>query len=324
MRARISASRRGASDLLARIAAHFVSADVSLFHSFQPAPAGGGHQFLRALRREFEARGLRVENNRISRTSRACLFNSFNFDFDRLRRFRRSGCRMVHRVDGPISAYRGRDEEVDRGIWELNLELADATIFQSEYSLRGHLEMGLEFKDPVVVMNAPDPHHFHARGRVPFSRARKTRLVSVSWSDNPNKGAAAYRWLGQQLDWDRFEYTFVGRTPLPFDRIRAVAPLPSRGLGELLRRQDIYITASENDPCSNSLLEALACGLPAIYLNSGGHPEIVRDAGLPFSTPEEVPGLLEELVAGYEGYRARIAIPSLSHVADHYLAVMKI
>ena len=75
--------------------ARFRQADVAIFHEFSPPPGGGGHQFLRALWDEFEQRGLRVENNVISVTTRACLFNSFNFDFDRLRRFRKAGCRTT-------------------------------------------------------------------------------------------------------------------------------------------------------------------------------------------------------------------------------------
>ena len=64
-------------------------ADISFFHNFMPPPTGGGHQFLRALWREFERRGIRLENNTISKTTRMCIFNSFNFDITRLRKARR-------------------------------------------------------------------------------------------------------------------------------------------------------------------------------------------------------------------------------------------
>src|SRR4051812_48341327 len=88
-------------------------ADVAVFHEFHPPPYGGGNQFLLALVRELEQRGLAVEVNRLSGATPACLFNSFNFDFGRLRRFARSGVRMVHRVDGPIGVYRGFDDGTD-------------------------------------------------------------------------------------------------------------------------------------------------------------------------------------------------------------------
>src|SRR6266545_3654505 len=77
-------------------------ADLAIFHEFRPPPYGGGNQFLLALVRELESRGLAVEANLLSGGTPACLYNSFNFDFRRLRRFAREGVRMVHRVDGPI------------------------------------------------------------------------------------------------------------------------------------------------------------------------------------------------------------------------------
>ncbi len=103
-----------------------------------------------------------MEVNRISGGTPVCLFNSFNFDDRRLRRFARHGCRMVHRVDGPIGVYRGFDDGTDRHIFELNSELADATVFQSRYSLEKHRELGLELREPVVISNAPDPAVFNA------------------------------------------------------------------------------------------------------------------------------------------------------------------
>jgi len=133
-------------------------ADVALFHEFAPSPSGGGHQFLRGLVGEIEGRGLEVEVGTISGRTPVCLFNSFNFDFRRLRRFgRRSRARMVHRVDGPIGAYRGFDDGTDARIAEINAALASTTIFQSEFSLAKHRELGFELREPVVIPNAVDP-----------------------------------------------------------------------------------------------------------------------------------------------------------------------
>ena len=107
-------------------------ADVSVFNRFHPPPYGGGNQFLLALVAELERRGVDVEVNRLSGATAACLFNSFTFDFGRLRRFARDGVRMVHRVDGPIGVYRGFDDGTDRRIAGINAELADTTVCQSE------------------------------------------------------------------------------------------------------------------------------------------------------------------------------------------------
>ncbi len=297
-------------------------ADISFFHDFVPPPTGGGHQFLRALWREFERRGIRLENNTISKTSRACLFNSFNFNFKRLRQLRRPGCRMIHRVDGPLAVYRGFDDGTDRKIWTVSWKLADATIFQSQYSLAKHRELGFDFANPSVIPNAVDPAIFHPQGRIPFSDNRKIKLISVSWSDNVNKGAPVYQWLDDHLDWGRYEYTFVGRSPARFRNISMLSPMASEELAKELRQHDVFITGSSNDPCSNSLIEALACGLPALYLDSGGHPEIVREAGFAFQDAIEIPKLLSRLIADYGQRQSFIRLPSISETADKYLRAL--
>ena len=309
-------------DFLAWIQGRFQQADLSIFHQFAPPPSGGGHQFLRALWNETESFGLKVENNTISRTTRACLFNSFNFDERRLQRLRRDSVLYVHRVDGPIDVYRGRDEGIDQHICQINHKFADKTIFQSYYSLEKHLALGLQFKDPEIVLNAVDSAIFNTQGRVQFSHNRKTRLVAASWSDNPRKGAPVYTWLDEHLDWEHFEFTFIGRSPVQFKNIRMIDPVPSNQLANYFREHDIYITASQNDPCSNSLLEALSCGAPALYLKSGGHPEIVKEAGLGFDSAEEIPALLEKLVTDYEKYQARIEVPTMTSIAGKYLKIL--
>ena len=298
-------------------------ADLALFHEFEPPPIGGGHQFLRALVGELERREFDVELNRISRDTPVCMFNSFNFDFRRLRRFARVGCRMVHRVDGPIGVYRGFDDGTDARIEEINAELADATIVQSRYSLEAYRELGIDLREPHVVSNTVDPAIFHPPATREPLTGRKVRLIAISWSDNPNKGADVFSWLDENLDWDRYELTFAGRSQVPFRRIRMLGAVPTSLVAEELRRHDLYVAASLHDPCSNALVEALVSGLPAVYRESGGHPELVGEGGLPFERPDELPAVLDRLVGELDERRTRIRIPSLADVADRYLEILR-
>jgi glycosyltransferase involved in cell wall biosynthesis len=297
-------------------------ADLSLFHEFAPSPSGGGHQFLRALTRELEGRGLAIELNRVSGGTAACLFNSFNFDFARLQRFAGRGARMVHRVDGPIGAYRGFDDGTDERIARINAELASATIFQSQYSLEKHRELGFELRQPVVIPNAVDPAIFHPPGSREPLGGRRIRLIATSWSDNPRKGGETLAWLDRHLDHARYELTFAGRAPRSFDHVRVVGPLDSQALAELLRTRDVFIAPSYDDPCSNALLEALACGLPAAFRASGGHPELVGEAGVSFRDDEELPDVLDRLVRELDERRSAISLQPISWVADRYLEVL--
>ncbi len=294
-------------------------ADVAVFHEFHVPPYGGGNQFLLALVKQLRARGLSVEENRLSGETPACLYNSFNFDFARLRRFARDGVRMVHRVDGPIGVYRGFDDGTDRRIAAVN-QLADVTILQSQFSLEKHRELGLELKNPIVVHNAVDPAIFYPPQE--RSSSDRLRLVTTSWSANPRKGADVLEWLDRNLDLDAYEVTFAGNTDQAFERIRVVAPLSSEPLAELLRAHDVFLAPSRDDPCSNALLEGLACGLPAAFRRSGGHPELVGDAGIGFDEAEELPGVLGKLRDELDDRRARVRVPALADVAGRYLAAL--
>ena len=298
-------------------------ADLSVFHEYVPPPSGGGHQFVRALSRELERRGLVLETNRISSGTRTCLFNSFNFDASRLCRFAREDVRMVHRVDGPIGVYRGFDDGTDKHIVELNRRFADATVVQSRYSLEKHAELGLELRSPVLIPNAPDPEIFHPPAAWNALEGRRLRVIATSWSDNPRKGADVLEWLDSHLDEDELEVTFAGRTETKFERIRVVGPLASQELAELLRAQDVYLAASRDDPSSNALLEGLACGLPAAFLRSGGHPELVGEGGLGFDDAEELPELFAQLRRELDVRRAAIRVPALADVTERYLEVLR-
>lgn len=298
-------------------------ADLALFHQFAPPPTGGGHQFLRALVGELERRGLDVEHNRISRGTEVCLLNSFNFDFRRLRRFARDGVRFVHRVDGPIATYRGFDDGTDERISEINAELAAATIVQSRYSLDAHRALGIELVEPHLISNTADGKLFHPPTDPEPIEGRRVRVIASSWSDNPNKGADVLAWLDRNLDHARFELTFAGQTDATFEHIRVLGAIGTESLAEELRRSDVYLAPSRYDPCSNALLEALASGLPAVFRESGGHPELVGEGGVSFDEPPEAVAALERLVGELDRRRAAIRISPLAEVADRYLEVLR-
>jgi len=46
---------------------------------------------------------------------------------------------------------------------------------------------------------------------------------------------------------------------------------------ELLNAMDVFVLPSLNEGMSNTLLEAMACGLPALATNVGGNPEIIEN-----------------------------------------------
>lgn len=294
---------------------------ICILHEFHKPPWGGGNQFLLALKKQFEKRGIRTVN-KINFKTRACLFNSFNFNFNHLAGKTNKNIRMVHRVDGPTFLVRGKDREIDDKVFSVYNKLAETTVFQSSWSLSKAIELGYEPVNPVIIPNAVDLEIFNKTGKQPFSERKKIRLISSSWSDNIRKGYPFYKWMDEHLDWSRFEYTFLGRVPGNFTNIRLIPPQPSQEVGEILKEHDIYIVASKNEPCSNALLEALSCGLPALYLNSGSHKELVKSGGLGFDSDEEILPQLEKLVQDYKVFQDGIVVPSIEDITDNYLALL--
>jgi glycosyltransferase involved in cell wall biosynthesis len=297
---------------------------VGLWHRFFKPPYGGGNQFMLALRKALQGRGISVSENRTESGIDALLVNSIHFDMERFRRQTpRGSVPVLHRIDGPIHLIRGFDREKDESCFRLNEEYADVTVLQSAWTYERIVEMGYKPVRPVIIHNAADPDIFHPPQGERLAMNRKVRLISTSWSGNPRKGGSIYKWIEAHLDWERFEYTFVGSVSEHFERIQHIPPVDSESLASILRQQDIFITASENDPCSNAVTEALSCSLPVLYLNDGGHPELVGHGGLPFSNTEEIPSRLDTLVEHQEIFRRLIVAPSLDDVADRYLSILR-
>ncbi len=284
-------------------------------------PSGGGNQFLKALQKEFTKQNI-YENNPFK--ADIILFNSFNFIEDemffKLLKLKKLGKRLVHRIDGPISLYRGRDIELDKIIYDINTQLADATIFQSYWSREENYKLGMHRKlHETVIMNAPDANIFNIRDKKPFVKEEKIKLIATSWSNNINKGFEVYEWLDNNLDFKKYDMTFVGNSPIKFQNIKHIKPLNSEKLSLMLKSSGIYITASKKDPCSNSLIEALHCGLPALVLKDGGHPEIVQNAGEVFVKKEEISHLLEKIVNNYTSYVSNRNVKDLSIISKEYV-----
>lgn len=49
---------------------------------------------------------------------------------------------------------------------------------------------------------------------------------------------------------------------------------------DIYRRADAYVMTKHNDPCPNTVLEALSCGLPVLYSDSGGVGELAGPCGI--------------------------------------------
>ncbi|MBF0285413.1 MAG: glycosyltransferase family 4 protein [Magnetococcales bacterium] len=71
------------------------------------------------------------------------------------------------------------------------------------------------------------------------------------------------------------------------DHVRFTGPYRQDQAPEIYQQADAYVMTKHNDPCPNTVMEALACGLPVVHVQSGGAPEQVGEAGIGVATGGE-------------------------------------
>lgn len=293
---------------------------VSFLREYVKPPYGGGNQFMLALKNEMEFQGIDVRVNEINENIDGYIIDSIWFNQKLLNKLQfYNNKKIIHRIDGPVHLYRGKDKDIDDKIMQINKDYATTTVVQSEFTYRALKNTGYNPVNPIIIRNGVNPSIFNRNSKVEFSNNRKIKLISSSWSNNPRKGGAIYAWLDKNLNFNRFEYKFVGRLSEKLSNIEVIEPVPSEKLSFYLKSSDIYITASENDPCSNALIEALACGLPSIYLKSGGHPEIVQFGGMGFDKASEIPEILEKIINNYDHFQFCIKTDNITDIAKKYI-----
>jgi len=296
--------------------------NIALLQSLREGPWGGGNQLLKALRHQWQAQGIYVDD---PRQADVILTNSFPFgEYGRFRQaamLRRQGKTIIHRFAGPFALARDHGEEVDALIYRYFHLVGDGAIFQSQWSRGANHEQGLRQDTPeAVILNAPDPRIFYPAQRSPRA-GRKLRVIATSWSTNSRKGFDIYEYLDEHLDMERYEMVYVGKSPRPFHRLRQLEPRDSARLAEELRRSDIFITASLMEACSNALIEAMHCGCVPVARDNTSHPEIVGDKGVLYQGPNDVLHAIDRAAAELDAYRQReLGLPDVEQMAAAYAA----
>ncbi len=282
------------------------------------SPAGGGNQFLGSLKKYLNSIAALAD---LPPEADVIIFNSHHNirEIARLK-FRYPHKIFIHRVDGPMRIYNRPSDCRDAIVNLANKYIADATVFQSKWSQNSNHKLGMPGKSlETVIYNAADPDIFSSTGKIAFSGNRKIRLVAANWSPNPKKGFAVYKWLDENLNFEKYQMTFIGNSPVRFKNIEHLPAMNSPELAEQFRQSDIFIFASPIEACSNLLIEALSCGLVSVVAGSASNPEIVGAGGELFDKPSEIPLLLEKIVNNYAAYLPAIKPPSIKDVAAAYL-----
>lgn len=294
---------------------------INILYKFESGPWGGGNQFLKLLKKELIKRDVYEED---FRKSDIIIFNSYHNILKAIAlKIKFPEKILIHRLGPYFYLHRGvKWKMIDSLIIEISNLISNAVIFQSNWSYKKALtEFNLKNKNYFIIGNSADKDVFYPKNN--NSNKDKVGFISDSWSSNVKKGFEYYEFLDNNLDFSKYEMTFVGNSPIKFKNIKLINPLPSDRLAEEIRKNDIFISATKDDACSNSIIEALFCGLPVVALDSGGNAEIIKSGGELFSSSKEMMDKIELVSNNYLDYKNNIKINPIKDITDLYLDTIK-
>jgi len=190
---------------------------------------------------------------------------------------------IILRVDNILEDSKNRNTGMPR--MEEFAKDSDVVVYQSEWAkklLTPHCGEG------QVIYNGIDTDIFH-----PSKKEKDWEGIRIFYSkygrgEGKNFNVVQYFFREYCLERDDATLVLVGRFADEIQKINhpfefhqdedfqylGVVDDPHR-LAEIIRTCDVALLPYFSDACSNTVLEAQACGLPVIYDHSGGTPEIV-------------------------------------------------
>jgi glycosyltransferase involved in cell wall biosynthesis len=310
-------------------------------------------------------RGIEVTHN-LADEADAVLVIGGTRDVLGLWKAKRRGSRLVHRLDGINWVHRVRptalnlwlrSESANLLLAFIRRRLAERVVYQSEFVRDWWNRRYGPVRAPgTTVYNGVDLSSYTPEGpEHPPPDSVRVMVVEGSLSDGQEAG------LPWAVDFARaLQERTLARTGQPVEMVIAArvvpeqqaywtahSPVPLTFLGIVPREQipaldraaHIYFSAEVNPPCPNSVIEALACGLPVAGFAMGALPELVTPqagclveyGGDPWKLdPPDIPsladattGLLEELPRYRAGARERAeSLFGLDAMVERYLEVL--
>ena len=185
-------------------------------------------------------------------------------------------------------------------------KVADHTVFVSNWIKNLYLNQGISKKGMSVILAGADRSIFNFENTNNWDYSGPLKIVTHHWGANWNKGFEIYQQLDKMLElpeWkDKIEFQYIGNLPpkFKFKNSLHTEPLSGIEMAQELKKNHLYLTASLNEPSGNHHIEAAQCGLPLLYINSGGIPEYCEGYGIEFNNLN----FQEKLLEAFNSYEA--------------------
>ncbi len=268
---------------------------ISIGTNIKEGPWGGGNLFAKNLKIFLEKNGHDVYDNLLvddldiilitepRKTSESSAFT--HIDVKRYLDYVNDKTIVIHRINECDE--RKNTNYVNKYIIQAN-KIADQTIFVSEWLKSVYVKQGINEKNNNVILAGSNRDIFNSNNFIPWTSDKKLRIVTHHWGANWNKGFDVYDKLDKLIgldDWkDKIEFNYIGNLPkkFKFENANHIAPLSGNELANAIKQNHLYITGSLNEPSGNHHIEAAQCGLPILYIDSGGVKEYCEGFGIKY------------------------------------------
>lgn len=264
------------------------------------------------------------------------IFFPIAYDIGILKKIKQNGGKIIQRLDGIYYPSKHGEKYLDmnKDIKDIYLNYSDYIIFQSDYSRRQCFEMfGEKPKDEyTIIINGVDQSLFYPAKGI---KSLDKKIIFITTGNL--RGRDMLEPLVFALDKlsEKREIVFIVVGPIVDENLKSLINRPyikwlgQRSLAEiaeLLRQSHIFLYSQLNPPCPNSVIEAIACGLPVVGFDSGAMRELCYFSTELLATvsndlfqkyddfkPEKLMEKIQLAIVNYEYYRKL----SLGHCRDY-------
>ncbi len=250
-----------------------------------------------------------------------------SYDYKALKKFKARGGKICQRLDGVYYPEKHGEEFWKRNqkIKDIYLNLADHVIFQSEYSLKQCFNMFGEKPASAysVIVNGVDAEIFYPDSTRKFdiSHVHFCTTGNIRNIDMLDPIVKALDVLSEKIN---FTLHIVG--PIKNDECAGLMDrryIVHHGncnleqVAGILRASDIFIYSLLNPPCPNSVIEAIASGLPVVGFNSGAMSELLSfSPDLLANAGDKLYHSFEDLSSDFLAEKLEKAVMNYSHYRE--------